>query len=195
MKKLLSLCVILASTMFGMVSCGGGDGNNGREPMTVQQFKGTSRQFEFDGATQFSISSTGYNGDSGISNSDTQCRVDGYFVFGNERYRVSLLYTIENVSSVDGSIVSATLSMSVIDSNMDELNNNDAFMGTFGLSRGTMGETSESSYTLRQEPIVFYLDYVSWKAVSVVSYRINDDDGGYSDEIARHDIPFFITAN
>lgn len=194
MKKLLSLSVILASTMFGMVSCGSGGDNDGREPMTVQQFKGASRQFEFDGFSEFTIRPTGISGDSGIGNSDVECRTDGYFIFGRERYRVTLIYTITNISSTDGSIVEAKISMSIVDSNMDELNNNASFMATFGLDQGSM-ETNESSYTLRQAPAVFYLDYRNWQSTSEIPYRINDKNGGFEDLTAIEQIPFFITTN
>lgn len=172
MKRFFSLCVLLASAMFGMASCGGGD-NNSDDPITVQQFKGASRKFVLRGATDVHIIPTDVISGAGYNDSDTTCLVNGYFTYGSNQYRVSLKYTITSV--FEDEIQTATLSMSIADSDLDEVNNNAAFMAT--LTAEDNIDTNESSRTLLQRPLEFQVDYVTRKMQVDVVYQINYKTG------------------
>lgn len=174
MKKLLSLFVLMAATMFGMVSCGSG-GNNEKEPMTVQQLKGGSRQFVLLAFNTIYIAPTEVVDAPGLNNSDTECTVRGTFRFAGNRYNVIMVYQI-TAESADGHIDAGQLTISFEDADLGELNNNSSFMAEFGIDLGTM-DTNNVSYTLSQMSLTIDLNYTSWQASSIVYYMINYNSG------------------
>lgn len=175
MKKLLTLCVLMASTMFGLVSCGSGGDNNEREPMTVRQLKGASRQFVLMAFNTITITPTEVVDAPGLNDSETQCTVRGTFKFGGNSYNVIMTYKI-TAESYDGGIDAGQLTISFEDTDLGELNNNNSFMAEFGIDLGTM-DTNNVSYTLSQMSLTIELNYSSWQASSIVYYMINYNNG------------------
>lgn len=164
----------MAATMFGMVSCGSG-GNNEKEPMTVQQLKGGSRQFVLLAFNTIYIAPTEVVDAPGLNNSDTECTVRGTFRFAGNRYNVIMVYQI-TAESADGHIDAGQLTISFEDADLGELNNNSSFMAEFGIDLGTM-DTNNVSYTLSQMSLTIDLNYTSWQASSIVYYMINYNSG------------------